>query len=216
MQYLYPRLPPVKWKSDRFTIGLTGAIGSGKSTARAIFSELGAGCLDADEVAKGVLHSEQMKRPLVESFGNSILTPRGEIWREKLAAIIFRDPEARTRLNQLIHPLVRSHFQKWVKNAQRGAILVYDIPLLFETGAEDEFDLTIALRVSRHLRFNRVNLRNGWSEKDFMEREASQLPPEEKEERARLVIPNEGSRDQLKNAIAAVMKLIREVAPGRW
>ncbi len=206
-------MPPIVWKNDRYLIGLTGGIGSGKSAAGRAFADAGAVVVDADLVARDALHSAELRPKLIDAFGEGILGADGEIERPKLASLVFGDEDRRRALNALIHPHVRTEFRRRVEALRSGDVLVYDVPLLFETGAEQDFDLTIVVSANRKLRYERVRERNGWSRKEFEGREQSQMPLAEKEKRADLIISNEGSPEDLQNIVTEIFEHIRAAGP---
>lgn len=205
----YPELPVIRWARGIFVIGLTGAIGSGKSAACDLFRREKIAVLSADLVAREVLHSDEMRPRLLDEFGSGILDEHGEISREKIADIVFQNDDLRKRLNQLIHPEVQRRFLEFRDSLNPGDIMVYDVPLLFETGLDDRFDLTIVISASYDIRKGRAMARDGWSENHFASREASQMPLEEKKRRADLVIRNEGSLDFLADAIHKLVLYIK-------
>jgi dephospho-CoA kinase len=207
---VYPELPEIRWSADRYLIGLSGAIGSGKSAAGRSFAACGALVADADQIAREVLHSAQLREALLEQFGPGIFDAQtGEVLRAEIAARVFGQPERLARLNALVHPAVGRRFRELRDGLAEGAVLVYDIPLLFETEQAGQFDLTIVVSAPADLRFERVHRRDGWSRDDFDRREASQLPLSEKEKRADLVLRNTGSGAELEQAVQAVYRAIQ-------
>ena len=170
------------------TVGLTGGIGTGKSTVSAHLRRLGATVIDADEATRAVqARGSDGLRQLVDAFGPGILGPGGELDRPALAAIAFADPAARRRLEAIVHPLVRRWMaEQALEAADRGeAMVVMDIPLLFESRGTAGFD-AIGL----------VDLR-GMSEEQAQARIAAQMPIEEKRRLATHVVDNTGSLDDL-------------------
>lgn len=206
---IYPHLPEIPEKKQSFVIGLTGGIGSGKSTAALFFREAGASVNDADEVAKSILHSDEMRPKLIDLFGEEIFDHNGDLSRERIAGLVFGKPELREQLNQLIHPGVRRAFQTLKDSLSRGEILVYDIPLLFETDQKNNFDWTVVISAPVETRRERVMQRNGWSREEFDRREASQMPLEKKEQLADLVISNIGTNEELRSSVFHVIRHIK-------
>ncbi|MCP5482803.1 MAG: dephospho-CoA kinase [Spirochaetales bacterium] len=209
----YPKLPALVWSRSRFLIGLTGAIGSGKSTAAGCFRRAGATVLDADQMAREQLHNAALRPSLAELFGPEIFDEAGEVSREALARRVFHKPEQLEKLNQLLHPRVRAGFQAAVAKTPSGSVIAYDIPLLFETGAEEQFDLTVVISAPRELRLQRATTRSGWDEAEFERRERQQLPLSEKEKRADLVIENTQTQEVLCQTIEELCAAIRRAAP---
>lgn len=205
----YPALPVLRWKRQSFAVGLSGAIGAGKSTATRAFAAAGAAVLDADLVAREVLHSDDLRAALIGALGATIVGADGALDRERIAAQVFADAEARERLNALVHPAVWRRLQERIVGAPAGEILVCDIPLLFENAREAWFDLTIVISAPAEVRLRRVQERSGWSVEEFQRREAAQTPLAEKERRADLTLQNVGAPADLE---AAVQHVYREIA----
>jgi dephospho-CoA kinase len=184
-------------------IGLTGGIGSGKSTVARFLRELGATVIDADEATRAVQTpgSEGLRR-LVEEFGSQILTREGALDRPRLAAIVFSDAEARRRLNEIIHPLVR----QWMGERQREAAgrgdpsVVLVVPLLFETRGAQGLDAVILVYAPEDIQLKRLVEARGMDEQAARARIAAQMPIEEKRRRASHVIVNTGTLEELRTA----------------
>lgn len=197
------------WSRAVFLIGLTGAIGSGKSTAAKIFEKHGALVFDADKLAKEALLLPQVQSELQIKFPGAFQD--GKLDNTRLANIVFEDEAQLKSLTAVTHPVVRARFHSEVEKAAPGSILVYDVPLLFEAGLEGDFDLTICVSVEESLRRKRL-LARGLSETDIKRREGLQLKPAEKEMRASLVLRNDGDSDALE---AQIVPLLREIAARR-
>jgi dephospho-CoA kinase len=182
-------------------IGLTGSIGSGKSTVAQRLRELGVPVLDADEYAReGAL---VLKSEICHAFPEAC--SGGEINRAALGRLIFSDPEARRRLEALIHPYVRQRMQEETEKARQAghSLVVHDIPLLFESGREKDFAGVLVVAAPTALRKARVMARSGLSEAEFEARDQSQLPQEEKLRRATWVIWNDADLDTLYSRVEA-------------
>ncbi len=182
-------------------VGLSGGIGSGKTTAAAFFEEAGAEVVRADELAHAVLHSRELQQPIEEAFGRAVFDDQGRISHARLAESVFNQPQKRVILNNLVHPRVQRRFQQIVAQLEAGRLLVYDVPLLFEKHLEEQFDLTVVISAPQQVRRRRVKQRSNWSHFQFQSREAAQLSLAEKERRANLVIFNQKGRAELKEAI---------------
>jgi dephospho-CoA kinase len=204
----YPELPPMRWRRSAFAVGLTGAIGAGKSTATRAFAAAGAAVLDADQVAREVLHSSELRAALIEALGADIVGTNGALDRERIAARVFADADARERLNALVHPAVWQRFKDRIAGAPAGEVLVCDIPLLFENEREAWFDLTIVISAPEDVRLRRVMERSGWTAEEFRRREAAQTPLAEKERRADLTLKNVGAPADLEAAVRHVYEEI--------
>jgi dephospho-CoA kinase len=182
-------------------IGLTGGIGTGKSTVAGFLRELGVTVIDADEATRAVQTpgSEGLRR-LTEAFGDEILTPEGALDRPRLAAIAFADPRSRERLNEIVHPLVR----RWMAERQQEAglrgepLVVLDVPLLFETRGTEGLDAVILVYSPERLQLKRLTELRGMDERAARERIAAQMPIDEKRRLATHVILNTGTLDELR------------------
>jgi len=179
-----------------FVVGLTGGIGAGKSTVAQFFAELGALVIDADQLARMAIErgtdgfAEVMLR-----FGDEVIV-NGDIDRKKLAEIVFSDPEARRDLEAIIHPRVQALFAEAVADLDIDDILIYEIPLLVETGAAAKFDYIITVESDIELRKARL-LKKGLYISQIEKRMASQATPEAREAIADKVIRNDGDEDSL-------------------
>ena len=201
--------PEKRKESSVFLIGLTGSIGAGKSTVAGLFREEGARVIHADLLAREALNSPSVRKAIEIEFGTDVFLSDGELNREQVASIVFCQPEKRKTLNRIIHPEVRRLYGEIRDSLPSGAILVYDVPLLFETGMEKDFDLLIVVSAEKGLRAQRVARRDGWTVEEFHRRENSQMDPVEKEKRADLVIRNEGDPGSLRTRIQEILEEIR-------
>ena len=193
-----------------YRLGLTGSIGMGKSTTAAMFAEEGCPVWDAD-AAVHRLYSEggAAVAPLGEVFPSAI--EAGEVSRDRLRQIIARDDTALPRIEAIVHPLVRRDREIFAQE-HAGQICVYDIPLLFETGAEAEMDGTACVSVSRETQRKRVLARGSMTNEDFERILARQMPNEEKCARATWVIETETLEDA-RAQVHTILKTIREGLP---
>jgi dephospho-CoA kinase len=177
-------------------IGLTGGIGCGKSLAAQYFSELGALVIDADQLARAAIErGSQGFDEAVSIFGDSILN-NGDIDRRALGEIIFKDPDAKKKLEGIIHPFVRKQFEEAVSSLKADETLIYEIPLLVETGAQDRFDLVITVESEIENRISRLRQR-GMHISEIEGRIAAQATREQRVEIADFLIENDGSEDEL-------------------
>lgn len=194
-------------------IGLTGGIGSGKSTVAALLAERGAVLVDADRIARAVLEPGTPGLAAVaDEFGAGVLTGDGALDRAALASVVFADPEARARLDALVHPLVRAQAAQEIARAPRDAVVVQDVPLLVETGQAASYDLVVVVETDLATRLRRLGER-GLAEDDARARIAAQATDEQRRAVADVVLDNSGSRDEL---AAAVDRFWREqVVPAK-
>jgi len=190
------------------TIGLVGGIASGKSTVAAELAALGAVVLDADQAAHQALDLATVKQALIERWGEGILEPSGRVSRDAIAERVFSASDPRSSeldfLENLLHPLIRRQFEsELARLAKKGVpAVVIDAPLLLEAGWENLCDSVVFVESPDRVRTQRGRARN-WSAADFARREAAQMPIEEKRLRATHLIPNVGSRDELRQAVRA-------------
>jgi dephospho-CoA kinase len=185
-------------------IGLTGGIGTGKSTVAQMLKALNFAVLDADQFARKVVEpSEPAFASIGNRFGSNILKNSNEIDRKQLAQIVFKDDEARLWLESILHPAI----QKAVGQAraqlqsQGQLVAIYDVPLLYEKNLQSNFDAVIAVVANPDLQRSRLKARNGWSDAEIDNRLSSQLPIKIKAERADFVIINEGSQQELEKIV---------------
>ena len=179
-----------------FVIGLTGGIGSGKSLAAQYFSQLGAIVIDADQLARAAIErGSQGFDEVLLRFGDTILK-NGDIDRTALGQVIFEDAQAKKDLEAIIHPRIRIEFEEAVASLTPGQILVYEIPLLVETGAADRFDFIITVESQADLRKQRLRDR-GMFHADIEKRMASQASEQERRAIADCVITNDAGEDEL-------------------
>ena len=177
-------------------IGLTGGIGSGKSLAAEYFADLGALVIDADQLARAAIErGSKGFDEVVTMFGDSILK-NGEIDRRALGELVFNDPTKKAALEAIIHPWVRSEFEAAVASLAGNQTLVYEIPLLFETGGANRFDTVITVEAPMDKRIERLRER-GWHLSEMEARIAAQASREERLSIADFVIENSGSKDGL-------------------
>jgi dephospho-CoA kinase len=178
-------------------IGLTGGIGSGKSTVAALLAERGARVVDADRIAREVVEpGTPGLAAVVAEFGDGVLTPAGALDRPALAAVVFGDPAARARLDAVVHPLVRARAAELVAEAPADAVLVQDVPLLVETGQAGSFDVVLVVETELPTRVARL-VDRGLSAEDARARIASQATDEQRRAVADVVLRNDGDRDEL-------------------
>ena len=190
-------------------VGLTGGIGSGKSTVSARLAELGAVVLDADKAARAVVEpGTPGLAAITAAFGAGVLGADGSLDRARLAGIVFNDEAALGRLNAITHPLIR----EWIAAAEEAAIraegddvvLVHDVALLAEWGRAKEFDLVIVVDVPAETQLERLTGPRGMAEEQARARMAAQATREERLAVADIVIDNSGSREDLDRRVDEV------------
>lgn len=178
-------------------IGLTGGIGSGKSTVSALMAQRGAVLVDADRIAREVVEPGTTGlAQVVDAFGGAVLTPDGALDRAALAAVVFSDPRARARLDGIVHPLVRARTAELVAAAPEDSVVVNDVPLLVETGQPGSYDLVLVVEADPETRLARL-VRRGLAEDDARARIAAQASDEQRRAVADVVLDNSGTPEQL-------------------
>lgn len=191
-------------------IGLTGGMGMGKSAASDILRRLGLPVCDTDVAARQVVACGQPAlAEIVTAFGADVLDSAGELRRGELAARVFRDPDARRRLETIVHPRIRDAWlteaEGWRRAGRPAGVVV--IPLLFETGAETSLDATLCLACSPKVQQERLRER-GWSPEHVAQRLAAQWPIEKKVAAATFMIWNDGGlellEEQLRRTLATL------------
>ncbi len=190
-------------------IALTGGIGSGKSTVAAEWTRLGATEIDADILAREVVKPGSVGlETLVQMLGEEILTSDGQLDRSKLAAITFTSPEVRTKVEQVLHPLIQQLAK--VKTEQTEGIVVYTIPLLVETKSPLEFDAVVTISCPESVRVERLIAR-GMSEQDARNRISAQATDQEREKVADYVLDSNCSMEELR---VRAQRLFEEITSG--
>jgi dephospho-CoA kinase len=187
-------------------IGLTGGIAAGKSEALKAFSRLGAATLSSDAVVHDLLESDPLRERLAERWGPDVLADGG-VDRARIGEIVFADPAQLSWLEAQIHPLVQERTAAWLTSLpEETEVAVVEVPLLFEAGSDRAFDTTVAIVTADEVRHERAAAR-GHALVD--EREARQLTQPEKAERAEHVVANDGSVEDLEEALSALLAKLR-------
>lgn len=189
-------------------VGLTGGIASGKSTVSNLFRKYGIEIVDADKVAKEVSEKKESIEKISNIFGKDILDSDGKIVREKLREKAFKNRELLQELNKIIHPQVMEYFKRKKEENSKDEILIFDIPLLYETKMEYLCDKIIVVGVDVQKQIRRVVARDGSSEELAKKIIFNQMPLDEKIKKVDIVIMNDGTLDELE---AKVMKIYREL-----
>ncbi len=186
-------------------VGLTGNIGSGKSTVASLMVARGAVLIDADVLARQATEDPEVLRQIAEALGEDLLE-NGQLDRAKTAAKIFHDEQARRTLGAIVHPWVRRKSAEQARSLQQQPepppLILMDVPLLYENGLEREFDAVVVVTAPLEQRSVRVQAGRGFSEEEVRARDAAQMPLEQKVERADFVVENSGTREQLELRVA--------------
>lgn len=188
------------------TIGLTGGIAAGKSEALAAFERLGAATISSDAVVHELLDSEPLLSRLRERWGDEVASG-GTVDRTRVGEVVFTDPDELKWLESQVHPLVGERIGAWlVSLPAETRVAVVEVPLLFETEMEPFFDTTVAVVTSDGVRRSRAEARGHVL---VAERDARQLPQEEKAARAEHVVENDGTREELERRLSALVAKLR-------
>jgi dephospho-CoA kinase len=194
-------------------VGLTGGVGSGKSTVADRLARLGAVLVDADAIARSVVEpGTEGFAAIHEAFGDEIMGLDGSLSRHALAALVFRDPEARAQLEAIVHPRVRRQADLMTALAPDDAVVVHDVPLLVETGRAGDYDIVVVVDAPEADRIARLRVSRGWDEATTRARMAAQADREERLAVADEVIVNDGDLDHLMTLVDALWERLSERA----
>jgi dephospho-CoA kinase len=186
-------------------VGLTGGIAAGKSEALRALERVGAATLSSDDVVHELLTSGEVRDMLVERFGDKV-APDGEIDRGAVAEVVFGDPEQREWLEGLLWPRVGERIASWREEVEHAdpqpRAAVVEVPLLFEAGMEAAFDTTIAVVANEEIRSDRAAARG---HRGVESRTSRQLSQDEKARRAGVVVRNDGTLDELEQALSSAL-----------
>jgi dephospho-CoA kinase len=184
-------------------VGLTGGIGSGKSTVARLLEKRGAVVFDADLLAREAVEpGTPGHAAVIERFGADVLAPGGELDREALASIVFADPAARRDLEQIVHPEVRRLFAEGSEvYRDTDRVVVFSAPLLVETGMHTAFEVLVVVSATVATQIERLMRQRGMSEPSIRARIDAQAPLEDKAAAADFLVDNEGSLDELESQV---------------
>ena len=197
-------------------VGITGGMGSGKSSFARKLEELGAKRIDADRVGHRVIERPEILRDLLAAFGEDLINPAGELNRRELGRRAFADEASCTRLNQIVHPLLEKELKNQIDRARNPGsenVVVVDAALIFEWGDLQRFDVIVVVDAKEEVRIERL-IRGGMiSEAEVRRRMACQMPVEEKAARADWVVDNNGSLQDLRREAEHLWPKLRD--PGQ-
>lgn len=188
-------------------IGLTGGIGSGKSTVASVFASLGVPVFNSDTVTNSLYSDKNVISKVVDLLGNGVLDERGEISRKKIASIVFNSPELLKKLNNLLHPITAMHFDNWKRTHQSDFVLK-ESAILFETGIHKSLDRIITVIAPEELRMQRVLKRDARSKEEIQKIMNQQLPDKFKIENSDFIIRN----DETESVINQVIKVKESIS----
>jgi len=175
-------------------VGLTGNIGSGKSTVVQIFSILGIPVFHADVEAKSLYKNAEVKKAVKKQFGKQVFNAQNEIDFKLLAQTVFNNPESLRQINAIIHPLVFKRYNEWLKLYQEHPYTIHEAAVIFENQLEHHYDLIINVSAAEETRKKRVMQRDNVTAEQFYSRAGKQLPDGEKNKRSDRIIYNNGDQ----------------------
>ena len=192
-------------------IGLTGGIGSGKSAAAALFKDIGVDLIDADDLARDSLsiNSEGYKL-FIEEFGDKYLDENKNINRELIRKLIFNDSDAKSKLENIIHPIVRSGIETFIKNKKSDYCIIV-VPLIYETNSSKIYDRVLVIDCDVDVQISRTSKRDNQTKSDIENIVNKQATREQRLSIADEVIVNNGSLDLLRNEVLKIHKKYLEI-----
>ena len=197
-------------------IGLTGGIGSGKTSVGRILQDFGAGLIESDRLGHEELDAPEVVRTLREWWGDQVVGPDGRVDRSRVGAIAFADQAQRRRLEELLHPRIaarRKELKRGCEADEAIRMIVIDAPLLYEAGIEAECDLVVFVDADRAVRAGRLRVQRGWSEEELARRENMQKPLDMKRRRADHIVTNSSSLSALRGQVAHLVTRIFGLEP---
>ncbi|MCX7738475.1 MAG: dephospho-CoA kinase [Hydrogenothermaceae bacterium] len=192
-------------------IGLTGGIGTGKSTVESIFQELGAYVIDADKVVHLLYTEEDVKEKIRQLFGEEVFSEK-EVDRKKISKVVFSDTEKRRALEQLMHPKVERRIKDWLedlKEKDKDAIVIVSVPLMIETGSYKRYEKVVLVYAPREKQIERL-LKKGYTLEEAINRIEAQMDIEEKLKFADYVIMNTSTIQNLRKEVEKVFNDIKK------
>ena len=196
-----------------YRVGLTGGIGAGKSEVSRRLAAQGAVVIDADAIAREVVEpGTPGLDEVVAAFGPEVLLPDGSLDRPRLGDIVFADPDLRTRLNGIVHPLVGARMRELEESAGPGSIVVHDVPLIAENNMAGAYDLVVVVDVPPRLQLDRLVRHRGLTREQARARMAAQASREQRLGIAGIVIDNSGSLAELDRQVGELWTELRRRA----
>jgi len=197
-------------------VGLTGGVATGKSTVAKMFKQCGAVVIDADELARDIVKpGKPAWHAIVKTFGKTVLTSDRTINRQALGAVVFNNRVKLRRLERIIHPRGARQQVKLTRQAVRNdpkAVVIYDVPLLFEVGIDQRVDKIIVVSADQETQLARLKKRNGLSRAEALRRIRSQMPLAKKIQRTDHVLDGTLSRTSLRRQVGRLLKSLRLLA----
>jgi dephospho-CoA kinase len=190
-------------------LGLTGNFGTGKSTVLSLFKELGAATISADWLVANILKRQNIVEAIAVLLGSHVITENGKLDKAMVASIIFDEPDKRKHVEAIIHPIVFEEAQQIRAQAkERKAVIVFEVPLLFEGGYESHFDKTILVYCNPETAIRRLCAK-GFSQEESLRRISAQMPLDEKLKKADYIIDNSLSYDDTKRQVKELLTVFQ-------
>jgi len=197
-------------------VGLTGGVATGKSTVAKMFKQGGAAVINADLLARQVVEpGKPAWRAIVKLFGKIVLNQDRSLDRQALGSIVFHNPKKRRQLERIIHPRVareQRRLVRWIAKRKPHAVVIYEVPLLFEAGVDKRVDKIIVVNVDRNTQIARLKKRNGLSRAEALRRIRSQMPLAKKIQRADHVLNGTLPRPSLRKQVGQLFRSLRLLA----
>ncbi|GAA4768316.1 MULTISPECIES: dephospho-CoA kinase [Flavobacterium] len=190
-------------------IGLTGGIGSGKTTIARLFEAEGIPVYISDDEAKKIMLRPITVEKVRQEFGDLVID-NGQIDRKALSEIVFNNPEQLKKLNSIVHPLVKKHFDEWVKQNSHHPFVVKEAAILFESGSYKYCDKVITVTASEETRIERVVKRDHVKPEEVLQRIKNQIPEKERLERSNFIIYNE-YKTLAKEQFLQILKILKNI-----
>ena len=175
-------------------LGITGGIGSGKTTVCRVLEQLHIPVYYADDESKKILASADIEKRVAKVFGNAVLDEQGNLNRAKLSAIVFEHPTELVKLTSILHPAVNEHYHAWLKMQKNKSMVAKEAAVLFESGAFAQMDKIITVYAPKELRIARTMQRNNYTRQEILNRMKQQLSEKEKIRQSDFVIYNDGKK----------------------
>jgi len=188
-------------------IGLTGGIGSGKTTVANEFSSYGIPVYITDQEARNLMQSDLVLNQIETEFGSTVFD-KGVLLREKLSEIVFNDSEKLAKLNGIVHPAVKQHFKEWLLEHKKNPFVIYESAILFESGSYKECDYIINVEAPLEVRIQRVMERDKTTREKVLERIKNQWKDEEKSSKSDFIVKNT-SMEAIKDEIVKILNFLR-------
>jgi dephospho-CoA kinase len=201
-------IPVINVFHNKPIIGITGGIGSGKSTIAGMFGEIGCLVISSDQQVQQAYHDPAVISQLRKWWGDGVLQADVQLNKRKISDIVFSDPQQRKRLEELLHPRVAQLRDKQMEEAGRGEqvkAIIWDTPLLFEAGLQKGCDAVVFVDVPLAQRLERVTRDRGWDEAELRRREKSQWPLDKKKEISDYIVDNTADADFVRGQVREVL-----------